>query len=74
MKRGTIAVPHGWGHRGGSWRRAVAAGGANVNDLASTEPDDLEQLAGMAHLNGIPVRLEAAAAIAEPEREAVAAT
>ena len=74
VKRGTIAVPHGWGHRGGSWRRAIAAGGANVNDLASTDPADLEQLAGMAHLNGIPVRLEAAARAAEPEREAVAAT
>jgi formate dehydrogenase len=72
VKRGTIAVPHGWGHRGGSWRRAIAAGGANVNDLASTDPDDLERLAGMAHLNGIPVRLEAVAAASEPEREAVA--
>jgi formate dehydrogenase len=72
VKRGTIAVPHGWGHRGGSWRRAVAAGGANVNELASTDPDDLERLAGMAHLNGIPVRLEAVGAMTEPEREAVA--
>jgi formate dehydrogenase len=57
--RGTVAVPHGWGHRGG-WRRATAAGGANVNLLASSEPEDLEQLAGMAFLNGIPVRLEPA--------------
>jgi anaerobic selenocysteine-containing dehydrogenase len=73
VKRGTIAVPHGWGHRGGSWRRAVAAGGANVNDLASTEPEDLERLAGMAHLNGIPVRLEAVAPTAATEGEAVAA-
>ncbi len=38
---------------------ANAAGGANVNLLASSDPDDLERLAGMAHLNGIPVRLEA---------------
>lgn len=59
MVRGTIAVPHGWGHRGG-WRRAAAAGGANVNLLASSSPDDLERLAGMALLNGIPVRLEPA--------------
>ena len=62
------------GPPGGGWRRANAAGGANVNELASSDPDDLEQLAGMAHLNGIPVRLEAAARAAEPEREAVAAT
>jgi anaerobic selenocysteine-containing dehydrogenase len=53
---GTIAVPHGWGHRGG-WRRAAQAGGANVNLLASSAPEDLERLAGMAMLNGIPVRL-----------------
>ena len=53
---GTVAVPHGWGHDGG-WTRANAAGGANVNALASTDPADLERLAGMAFLNGIPVRV-----------------
>ena len=58
---GTIAIPHGWGHRGG-WRLANEAGGVNVNQLASSEADDLERLAGMAFLNGIPVRLEPAAA------------
>ncbi len=57
---GTVAVPHGWGHNGG-WRTANAAGGANVNQLASSEPEDLERLAGMAFLNGIPVKLEAVA-------------
>jgi len=61
VKRGTVAVPHGWGHRGG-WRLAVKAGGANVNQLASSNPDDLEPLAGMAFLNGIPIRIEAVAA------------
>jgi anaerobic selenocysteine-containing dehydrogenase len=55
---GTVAVPHGWGHRGGGWRRADRAGGANVNLLTSSDPADLEPLAGMAHLNGVPVRLE----------------
>jgi anaerobic selenocysteine-containing dehydrogenase len=58
---GTIAIPHGWGHRGG-WRLANEAGGVNVNQLASSEAEDLERLAGMAFLNGIPVRLEPAAA------------
>jgi anaerobic selenocysteine-containing dehydrogenase len=61
---GTVAVPHGWGHRGG-WRQATAAGGANVNLLASSDPAHLERLAGMALLNGIPVRLEAVAPRAE---------
>jgi formate dehydrogenase len=57
IKAGTVAVPHGWGHRGG-WQVANAAGGANTNVLASSDPDDLERLAGMAFLNGIPVRVE----------------
>ncbi len=73
VKRGTVAVPHGWGHAGG-WSVAAAAGGANVNLLASSDPADLERLAGMAHLNGIPVRLEAVEATAPAERlDAVAA-
>jgi anaerobic selenocysteine-containing dehydrogenase len=59
VSQGTVAVPHGWGHDGG-WSRANRAGGANVNELASSDPDDLERLAGMAFLNGIPVRAEPA--------------
>jgi formate dehydrogenase len=72
MTHGTVAVPHGWGHRGG-WRLAnERAGGVNVNALSSAAPEDLERLAGMAFLNGIPVRLEPVAeppatAAAEPE-------
>jgi formate dehydrogenase len=56
MSAGNIAVPHGWGHDGG-WRRANRAGGVNSNVLASHEQDDIEPLAGMSILNGIPVRL-----------------
>ena len=56
---GTVAVPHGWGHRGGGWNLANRAGGANVNLLASSEPEDVERLAGMSHLNGIPVAIDA---------------
>lgn len=62
VKRGVVAVPHGWGHKGtGGWRRANAAakgGGVNVNLLMSSHPHDLERLAGMAVLNGVPVRAE----------------
>ena len=54
---GVVALPHGWGHRGG-WRVANAAGGVNVNQLMSSAPEDLEPLAGMAFLNGVPVRVE----------------
>ncbi len=69
VKRGTVAVPHGWGHSGG-WRVATAAGGANVNELASSDPADLERLAGMAHLNGIPIRVERVEAGADSEAAA----
>ena len=72
VRTGVVALPHGWGHRGG-WKIANAAGGVNVNVLASADADDLEPLAGMAFLNGIPVRVEpvapapvAAEATAEP--------
>ena len=76
VKRGTVAVPHGWGHRGGGWRVANGAGGANVNVLASSDPAELERLAGMAHLNGIPIRIEAVATerdSAQAEAEVAAA-
>jgi len=56
MTPGAVALPHGWGHRGG-WRLANGNPGVNVNLLASSAPEDLEALAGMAHLNGIPVRV-----------------
>lgn len=57
MTQGNIAVPHAWGHAGG-WQRANRAGGATSNVLASARPEDLETLAGMTVLSGIPVRLE----------------
>lgn len=57
---GTVALPHGWGHNG-SWQRANAAGGVTSNFLASSDPDDLERLAGMSVLNGVPVSVERAA-------------
>jgi formate dehydrogenase len=58
---GTIAVPHGWGHRDAGWQRANRAGGPNINVLASTEIEDIERIAGMTLLDGIPVRIEPAA-------------
>ena len=56
---GTVAIPHGWGHNGrGGWRIANKAGGANVNQLMSSDPADVETLAGMSWLTGIPVQVE----------------
>jgi hypothetical protein len=40
----------------------------NVNRLASGEPEDLERLAGMAFLNGIPVRVTPVGAVPSAER------
>ena len=58
---GTIAVPHGWGHKGtGGWQIANRAGGANVNQLMSSAPADVETLAGMSWLTGVPVQVERA--------------
>jgi anaerobic selenocysteine-containing dehydrogenase len=59
MTPGVVALPHGWGHRGG-WTRANAAGGANSNALMSAAPESLERLAGMSLLNGVPVEVSAA--------------
>jgi len=56
MTAGAVALPHGWGHRGG-WQLANEHGGVNVNVLASSDPEQLERLAGMSHLNGIAVRV-----------------
>jgi anaerobic selenocysteine-containing dehydrogenase len=56
MIEGTIAMPHGWGHKG-LWQLAVAAGGANSNRLASSELEDLERVMGHSVLNGIPVQV-----------------
>ena len=36
------------------------AGGVNVNQLMSSEPADIERLAGMARLTGIPVSVQPA--------------
>ena len=56
---GAIAVPHGWGHKGtGGWQLANRAGGANANQLTSSDPKDVEALAGMSWLTGVPVQVE----------------
>ena len=58
---GAIAVPHGWGHSGsGGWKLANRGGGVNVNKLMSSAPADVESLAGMSWLTGIPVAVQSA--------------
>jgi formate dehydrogenase len=52
MTPGAIALPHGWGHRGG-WSRAIAAGGANYNELTTDAAAMQDRLSGNAHSNGL---------------------
>jgi formate dehydrogenase len=61
IRPGAVAIPHGWGHDGG-WQLANRIGGVSSNLLASAEVDDIEPLAGMSVLSGIPIRIRAAAA------------
>ena len=56
VRPGVVSVPNGWGHHGGSWRRSNSLGGVNSNELA--DPDDVEAIAGMSIINGVPIRME----------------
>ncbi|AXQ31510.1 hypothetical protein D0B54_23735 [Solimonas sp. K1W22B-7] len=59
---GTVAIPHGWGHQHARGLGVASKlGGANVNLLSADGPDAVESISGMAHLTGIPVRIEPAA-------------
>lgn len=79
IKPGVVAIPHGWGHNGsGGWTRANAAaandlgsGGVNVNALISSDPDDLERLAGMANMTGVPIEVSLLAGERD-ERQSIA--
>lgn len=57
-----VALPHGWGHqKADGLKVAQVTTGVNANLLAADGPGALEQFAGMAHLNGIPVEVRRAA-------------
>ena len=62
VAKGAVCYPHGFGHDGG-WTSANKTQGANVNQLASSNPEDWEQVSGSCFLDGIPVAIEA---IVEP--------
>lgn len=56
MMPGSVALPHGWGHKG-SWKRAVAIGGAGYNELTSNSIESTDRPSGNASVNGIAVRI-----------------
>jgi anaerobic selenocysteine-containing dehydrogenase len=57
IRSGTVAVPHGWGHRNTGWRHANTLSGANVNDLH--DPDVVDAFTGTAAVNNTWVRVSA---------------
>lgn len=60
VRPGSVCYPHGWGHHGG-WRRANAAGGANVNVLSPTDPAEIDWVSGSSLMDGIDVEVAAVA-------------
>jgi anaerobic selenocysteine-containing dehydrogenase len=59
---GVVCLPHGWGHDSPRNRVATRDPGPNCNALVDER--DIEPLAGMSRLNGMPVRVERAPAAA----------
>ncbi len=59
IRRGVVAIPHGWGHdaKGVGWSTAAAHHGANVNALTDTTLVD--RLSGNGALNATWVRVAA---------------
>jgi anaerobic selenocysteine-containing dehydrogenase len=56
MMRGTVSLPHGWGHaEAAGLRVANRTTGANYNELSPDGPEALERLSGMAQLTGFAV-------------------
>jgi formate dehydrogenase len=56
---GSACYPHGWGHAGG-WIRANGLPGTNINQLASSLPEDWERVSGNVHVDGIIVMVRPA--------------
>jgi anaerobic selenocysteine-containing dehydrogenase len=64
VTRGAVSYPHGWGNAGG-WRFAASLEGENINQLASSEPEDWEQVSAAVHLDGIEVTVTPIEAVAD---------
>ncbi len=57
MRRGVVAVPHGWGHQNAPVKRAASLPGANINDVIPGGPSQVEPVSGMAIMMGHEVRV-----------------
>jgi formate dehydrogenase len=68
MRRGVIAVPHGWGHKGAPVKRAAALPGANINEVIPGGEANLEPVSGMAIMMGHAVEVRRVEARAQEEQ------
>ena len=69
IRRGVVAVPHGWGHQNAPVERAASLPGANINDVIPGGLSQVEPVSGMAIMMGHEVRvsrIDARAAVAPP--------
>jgi anaerobic selenocysteine-containing dehydrogenase len=64
MRPHVVSLPHGWGHADSArWQRTAGAhAGVSINDW--TDDAMVESVVGQSILNGVPVRLRAAAKVA----------
>ena len=55
---GSVCYPHGWGHGGASnWAVAKQTRGVNINDIISSDVEDLDPLTGSPVFDGFPVTI-----------------
>lgn len=67
LMRGSVALPHGWGHQHATGLSVASkTGGVNVNLLAADGPQGVEALSGMVHLTGFLVDVKPAAGPRDP--------
>jgi formate dehydrogenase len=58
---GTVSIPHGWGHQDAKGMQiASKAKGVNVNILAASGPEFIDDLSGMSKLTALEVSIEPA--------------
>lgn len=64
LKRGTVAITHGWGYQGKTMKMAAKYAGSNVNDLLPTGPGSYEKISNQAFMTGVKVEVNAALPVA----------
>ncbi|MDA0979271.1 MAG: molybdopterin-dependent oxidoreductase, partial [Proteobacteria bacterium] len=59
LRPGTVAMTHGWGHKGKGLSIASRYPGSNANDLLPSGPGSFEKVSNQAFMTGIPVEVAA---------------